>query len=299
MNMTKYQLLAATVSALFLSACASTSTYGTDPIELESTATYEFNDDDSFARNVAYMTGKTKGLRDKDNFADAQLEITRGSVAIDAGLGLLQGGLVSALGNYVSGSTSRGAIDLKPTYMVLMDDTNPADGNYSDDVLARVEKELRDVFDVMPGAEFVGIDRDKTSNSKGLLLAFWQGERCDNLVESGRTRQLSAQGLSQFSSLSNFDGCVMGIRASLPWLYNGKLVLVLEQLTGFSIEQAIVRAGGIGYTFIPSTYVLNQYRTNVAFPFVLHDETVHLFSTDDLSFPLSELDNILELIQSE
>lgn len=298
--MTKYQLLAATVSALFLSACASTSTYGTDPIELESTATYEFNDDDSFARNVAYMTGKTKGLRDKDNFADAQLEITRGSVAIDAGLGLLQGGLVSALGNYVSGSTSRGAISLDPTYMVLMEDTKPVNGDYSDDVLARLESEFGEIFSKTEGVELFSVAKTTIKTSGHNIVVFWYGDVCDQLSSEGKLRKMPKDRLMKyFPSIADFDGCAMSIKASIPWFYKDKLVLVIEQVSGLSIEQAIVRAGGIGYTFIPSTYVLDQRRINVAFPFVLHDETVHLFSTDDLSFPLSELDNILELIQSE
>jgi hypothetical protein len=33
-------------------------------------------------------------MRDKDNFADAQLTISRGSVAFDAVAGLVQGGIV-------------------------------------------------------------------------------------------------------------------------------------------------------------------------------------------------------------
>ena len=84
------------LSVLSLTACMSTQP---PVITQESNEVYQFDDNASFALNVAQMTRKTAGLSDAELPEDAQFKANRGLVGAEYAMSFLTGGLVDLAGS--------------------------------------------------------------------------------------------------------------------------------------------------------------------------------------------------------
>ena len=129
------------LSVLSLTACMSTQP---PVITQESNEVYQFDDNASFALNVAQMTRKTAGLSDAELPEDAQFKANRGLVGAEYAMSFLTGGLVDLAGSMGAQSQADRAFNWKPMLVFLGDLDNQ---NVDADAVKVVEAELTKTFD--------------------------------------------------------------------------------------------------------------------------------------------------------
>ena len=116
MNFIKKSILA--LSTLSLAACMSTQP---PVITMESNEVYQFDDDASFALNVAKMTRKTAGLSDVALPEEAQFKANGALVGAEYAMSFLTGGLIDLAGSMGAQSEADRAFNWKPMLVFLGD----------------------------------------------------------------------------------------------------------------------------------------------------------------------------------
>ncbi|MGO3445632.1 MAG: hypothetical protein ACTINA_19405 [Pseudoalteromonas distincta] len=147
------QTITLAASTLSLTACLSTQP---PVITQQSNEVYQFDDNASFALNVAQMTRKTAGLSDVELPEEAQFKANRGLVGAEYAMSFLTGGLVDLAGSMGAQSQADRAFNWKPMLVFLGDLDNP---NVDADAVKIVEAELTKTFDNIEDANYLGLMR--------------------------------------------------------------------------------------------------------------------------------------------
>ena len=280
---------ALTISALTLTACMSTQP---PVITKQSNDVYQFNDKASFALNVANMTRKTAGLSDVDLPENAQFKSNNALVGAEYALAFLTDGLVDLAGSMGAQSQADKAFNWKPM-LVFLGDLD--ESNLDASALNVIENGLKATFDNIEGTEYVGITRSNNARDSNNFMYFYKGGALCN----AETRKLyiytSPEPHPSFIDYNPavFNGsCASAVKIEVNGKvnYNGEVkdVVTMTILNGYEGFDSIAVATA-GFSIVPKEYGVwgADIKYTVPAPYVVHDNTMYLFSTSNTSFKLN------------
>ena len=278
-----------TISAVTLTACMSTQP---PVLTMQSNDVYQFNEKASFALNVANMTRKTAGLSDVDLPENAQFKSNNVLVGAEYALAFLTDGLVDLAGSMGAQSKADKAFNWKPMLVFLSDlDENNLDAS----ALNVIESGLKATFDNIEGTEYVGITKSNDARHSNNFMYFYKGGALCN----AETRKLyiytSPEPHPSFVDYNPavFNGsCASAVKIEINGKvnYNGEVkdVVTMTILNGYEGFDSIAVATA-GFSIVPKEYGVwgADIKYTVPAPYVVHDNTMYLFSTSNTSFKLN------------
>lgn len=276
--------------AIAVTACASTNTYTHTPLTLESESVYKFSDDKSFALNVAHMTGKTTGLRDRALPESAQHRIGGAELGLAFGSGALANGLLSLSSTALVYGIVISDRNWKPMYVLTdLDYSLRDDPMLNEHVERLIDLKLREAFssEQLGGYEYVGLAHTNKKQSSNYNI-FYSGEECfKGLKALGSENGLPAWfgdygvfGPIQFDKPTCNAPFRVSIERPVAIGDETRLVIVMEQIGSYSFVSKLASSID-GYSVIPEVYQdLDGTRYSHEMPFVVHDNYLHVFSKD-------------------
>ena len=275
------------LSVLSLTACMSTQP---PVITQESNEVYQFDDNASFALNVAQMTRKTAGLSDVELPEDAQFKANSGLVGAEYAMSFLTGGLVDLAGSMGAQSQADRAFNWKPM-LVFLGDVN--EKTVDADALKLVEKGLTETFNNIEGTQYVGIARSRSSHLTNNFMYFYKGgELCHS--ERVHANYTSPEPHPLFIDYDPelFNGsCSSAVKIEVTGKVNykgeDKDVVTMTILNGYEGYDSIA-VKTAGFALVPKSYGVwgSGIKYTVPAPYVVHDNTMYLFTKENSSFKL-------------
>ncbi|WKD23152.1 hypothetical protein NDQ71_16220 [Pseudoalteromonas sp. KG3] len=284
MNFIKKSILA--LSTLSLAACMSTQP---PVITMESNEVYQFDDDASFALNVAQMTRKTAGLSDVALPEEAQFKANGALVGAEYAMSFLTGGLIDLAGSMGAQSEADRAFNWKPMLVFLGDLDNP---NVDADAVKIVEAELTKTFDNIEDANYLGLMRASTDVRDDNFLISFEGPLCDQAKQAKINYSKVIKAGLYTDVKAEYDqscGAVVYIESPGKVNYKGEVssVITITFIGGYETLSDIV-VGTSGFAVVPKVY--GRWGSGVQYtvpaPYVIHNNTMHLFTKDNSSFKL-------------
>ncbi|MBB1371970.1 hypothetical protein [Pseudoalteromonas sp. SR45-4] len=278
-----------TISAVTLTACMSTQP---PVLTKQSNDVYQFNEKASFALNVANMTRKTAGLSDVDLPENAQFKSNNLLVGAEYALAFLTDGLVDLAGSMGAQSKADKAFNWKPMLVFLGDlDENNLDAS----ALNVIESGLKATFDNIEGTEYVGITRSNNARDSNNFMYFYKGGALCN----AETRKLYIYTSPEpHPSFVDYDpavfngSCASAVKIEVNGKvnFNGEVkdVVTMTILNGYEGFDSIAVATA-GFSLVPKEYRVwgSGIKYTVPAPYVVHDNTMYLFSTSNTSYKLN------------
>ncbi len=272
------------LSVLSLTACMSTQP---PVITQESIEVYQFDDNASFALNVAQMTRKTAGLSDVELPEEAQFKANRGLVGAEYAMSFLTGGLVDLAGSMGAQSQADRAFNWKPMFVFLGDLDSQ---NIDADAVKVVERELTNTFNNID-SEFLGLMRSSSSNRDDNFGVAFKGEKCDPSKQTSYTYSGLLRGGLFLDAKPEYDracGFFVDINVTGKVNIEGEVkdVITLTIIGGYKrIDEILIATSG--YAVVPQTYgSWGGVKYTVPAPYVIHDNTMYLFTKQNSSFKL-------------
>ncbi|KPW01746.1 hypothetical protein [Pseudoalteromonas sp. P1-11] len=272
------------LSVLSLTACMSTQP---PVISQESNEVYQFDDNASFALNVAQMTRKTAGLSDVELPEDAQFKANRGLVGAAYAMSFLTGGLVDLAGSMGAQSQADRAFNWKPMFVFLGDLDSQ---NIDADAVKVVERELTNTFNNID-SEFLGLMRSSSSNRDDNFGVAFKGARCEPSKQTSYTYAGLLRGGLFLDVKPEYDracGFFVDINVTGKVNVEGEVkdVITLTIIGGYKrIDEILIATSG--YAVVPQTYgSWGGVKYTVPAPYVIHDNTMYLFTKENSSFKL-------------
>lgn len=276
--------------AVAVTACVSTNSYTHTPLTLESESVYKFSDDKSFALNVADMTGKTYGLRDRALPESAQHRISGAELGVAYTAGALANGLWTLTGTAVVYGIAISDRNWKPMYVLTdLDSSMRDDPMLNEHIEKLIDSKLREAFssEQVSGFNYVGLahtDSKQTSNYN----VFYSGEECfEGLKALGNEDGLPARfgdygvfGPIKFDKPTCNAPFRVSVERQVAVGNETRLVIVMEQIGSYAFVSRLATSIG-GYSVIPDTYLdLDGTRYSHQMPFVVYDNHLYVFSKD-------------------
>lgn len=285
MNFIKKSILA--LSMLSLAACMSTQP---PVITMESNEVYQFDDDASFALNVAQMTRKTAGLSDVKIPENAQFKANGALVGAEYAMSFLTGGLIDLAGSLGAQSEADRAFNWKPMFVFLGDLDKQ---NIDADAVKVVEAELTKTFENIDGAQYLGLMRSNSSNRDDKFAVVYNGSNCEPSKQTSFTYAGLLRGGLFLDAKPEYDrACTffVDIEVTGKVSIEGALkdVITLTIIGGYKGILDIMEATS-GYAVVPQSFGRwgSAVKYTVPAPYVIHDNTMYLFTTDNSSFKLN------------
>jgi len=275
------------LSVLSLTACMSTQL---PVITQESNEVYQFDDNASFALNVAQMTRKTAGLSDVELPEDAQFKANSGLVGAEYAMSFLTGGLVDLAGSMGAQSQADRAFNWKPM-LVFLGDVH--EKTVDADALKIVERELTNTFNNIEGTKFNALLRIKSDHFDNNFMLFYKG---GVICDPSKNTTFNFTGEIENSNLLNFDrklngSCAAGIKievvGKVEYKNQIKDVITLTFINGYESFTDMAAATS-GFALVPKSYGVwgSGIKYTVPAPYVIHDNTMYLFTKENSSFKL-------------
>ncbi len=281
------QTITLAASTLSLTACLSTQP---PVITQQSNEVYQFDDNASFALNVAQMTRKTAGLSDVELPENAQFKANDALVGAEYAMSFLTGGLVDLAGSMGAQSQADKAFNWKPM-LVFLGDVN--EQNVDADALKIVENGLTETFNNIEGTQYVGIARSRSSHHTNNFMYFYKGgELCHS--ERVHANYTSPEPHPLFIGYDPelFNGsCSSAVKIEVTGKVNykgeEKDVVTMTIINGYEGYDSIA-AETAGFAVVPKSYGVwgSGIKYTVPAPYVVHDKTMYLFTTDNTSLKL-------------
>ena len=251
MNFIKKSILA--LSTLSLAACMSTQP---PVITMESNEVYQFDDDASFALNVAKMTRKTAGLSDVALPEEAQFKANGALVGAEYAMSFLTGGLIDLAGSMGAQSEADRAFNWKPMLVFLGDLSSQ---NIDADAVKVVERELTNTFNNIEGTKFNALLRIKSDHFDNNFMFFYKG---GVICDPSKNTTFNFTGEIENSNLLNFDrklngSCAAGIKievvGKVEYKNQTKDVITLTFINGYEsfTDMAVATSG---FAVVPKSY---------------------------------------------
>ena len=285
MNFIKKSILA--LSTLSLAACMSTQP---PVITMESNEVYQFDDDASFALNVAKMTRKTAGLSDVALPEEAQFKANGALVGAEYAMSFLTGGLIDLAGSMGAQSEADRAFNWKPMLVFLGDLDNP---NVDADAVKVVEAELTKTFEKSKNSNYIGIMRLSADGRDNNFMFMFDGALCDKTGQPKLKYDL-ANNSGQFINVKReYEGSCstpVNIEVTGKVNYQGeqKSVVTVTFHGGYAgvTDMAIATSG---FAVVPQTFGRwgSGVKYTVPAPYVIHNNTMFLFTKENSSFKLN------------
>lgn len=277
-----------TISAVTLTACLSTQP---PVITKQSNEVYQFNEKASFALNVANMTRKTAGLSDQNIPENAQFKANRGLVGAEYAMAFLTGGIGELAGSMGAQSKADKAFNWKPMLVFL---GNLDEKNIDASALKLVENGLKETFNNIKDTEYVGIARSNIPRDNNFMYFYKGGEICN----SDKRKLYNYTSPEPHPLFVDFDpelfngSCASAVKIEV----NGKVnfqgevkdVVTMTVINGYQGFDSIAVATA-GFALVPKEYGVwgSRIKHVVPAPYVVHDNTMYLFSTTNTSFKLN------------
>lgn len=279
--------IALTASTLSLTACLSTQP---PVITQQSNDVYQFDDNASFALNVAQMTRKTAGLSDVDLPENAQFKANDALVGAEYATSFITGGLVNLAGSIGAQSHADKAFNWKPM-LVFLGDVN--EQNVDADALKIIEKGLTETFNNIDGSHYVGVARSESSRTTNNFMYFYKGgELChsERILANYTSPEPHPLFIDYDPELFNGScSSAVNIEVTGKVNYKGeeKDVVTMTFLNGYEGFDSIAAATA-GFAVVPESYGVwgSGIKYTVPAPYVIHNNTLYLFTKQNSSFKL-------------
>ena len=235
------------------------------------------------------MTRKTAGLSDVELPEDAQFKANRGLVGAEYAMSFLTGGLVDLAGSMGAQSQADRAFNWKPMFVFLGDLDSQ---NIDADAVKVVERELTNTFNNIDGTQYLGLMRAKSDHLDENFLFAFKGEMCD-LKKYPYIRYSPNNERYLFSDIKpEYDfACVASIKIEVVGKVDYKEALkdvVTVTFHGGYAGFTNMAAATSGFALVPKSYGVwgSGIKYTVPAPYIVHDNTMYLFTKENSSFKL-------------
>ncbi|MBH0017874.1 hypothetical protein I6E70_15810 [Pseudoalteromonas sp. NGC95] len=258
-------------------------------ITMESNEVYQFDDDASFALNVAKMTRKTAGLSDVEIPENAQFKANGALVGAEYAMSFLTGGLIDLAGSLGAQSEADRAFNWKPMFVFLGDLDRQ---NIDADAVKVVESELTKTFENIENSNYIGIMRLSADGRDNNFMLMFDGALCDKTGQSKlKYDRVNNSGLFINVKREYEGSCATPVNVEVTGKvnYEGEQQSVITVTfhggyAGFT-DMAIATSG---FAVVPQTFGRwgSGVKYTVPAPYVIHNNTMHLFTKENSSFKL-------------